>query len=410
MFSPREKLQPLVQAKLIPKFSRDAFVECKGRIGFTVDEGRHIVISCDPKERVISLQHPSLGVLTGKLAWYDSSWKLGVYRLAQPMKSSFIVFPGPDKNLSGNYYAIYRASSGEFAYLDVSVKSAYSWETPVFSVSDPSVPHGSVVVDRNGLVFAVVTRQFDETNTERAFSPHLLRSLVSTAKQNSDTKRVLGREGHVIGGGEGASSRIGRLGRAFSNAAIHEAADENSKKHYTVSAKDFLVLQDKDMGDWFSVLLNNGLTGYALKSSILDLEVPVHLKRELASNGFVGDYGAQIATYAHQLSGIPYKKSGVTESGIGNAEFVVYVFSKFGLKLEKSVKSQMQVGMKITRLEHLRAGDRIYLKDSKAVGGHETGIYLGDGRFIFSSSTAKQVCIRPLSEKKWLAKLVGARR
>lgn len=66
--------------------------------------------------------------------------------------------------------------------------------------------------------------------------------------------------------------------------------------------------------------------------------------------------------------------------------------------------------MPITKLEDLQKGDRLYFwSKSRNKIGH-TGVYLGNGYFVHSSSGKGKVTTDYLATPKWLNILVAARR
>ena len=65
--------------------------------------------------------------------------------------------------------------------------------------------------------------------------------------------------------------------------------------------------------------------------------------------------------------------------------FVYYVFKKNGINIPRVSRNQAEIGKKLSK-EELKKGDIVCFDTAKRGHINHTGIYLGDGRFIHSSS------------------------
>ena len=65
--------------------------------------------------------------------------------------------------------------------------------------------------------------------------------------------------------------------------------------------------------------------------------------------------------------------------------FVYYVFTQNGIKIPRTSLTQSQSGDKIDRA-HLKRGDMVFFDTHQRGHVNHSGIYLGDGKFIHSSS------------------------
>ena len=135
----------------------------------------------------------------------------------------------------------------------------------------------------------------------------------------------------------------------------------------------------------------------------------------VASRGGVvrgsSDARTQMALEAMRLEGTtPYKWGGnELGSGIDCSGFVKKMYGMIGLGLPRTASEQATVGVPITRLEDLQTGDRLYFYEAKRNKIGHTGIYLGGGYFVHSSSGHKGIARDYLSER-WRKILVAARR
>lgn len=104
----------------------------------------------------------------------------------------------------------------------------------------------------------------------------------------------------------------------------------------------------------------------------------------------------QVVDYAKQFLGVPYVYGGSTPKGFDCSGFTMYVCKHFGISLSHSANAQYTSGKgtKVNKQSDLKVGDLVFLteyKTGKGIG--HCGIYMGDGKFIHASSTAKKVTI-----------------
>ena len=115
--------------------------------------------------------------------------------------------------------------------------------------------------------------------------------------------------------------------------------------------------------------------------------------------------------YAMNLVGVNYKYGGHSpETGLDCSGFVSYVFlHATGLELPHNALAISLEGKKIRRNE-LKPGDLVFFNTLRRAFSH-VGIYLGDDRFIHSSSSKTgRVEISDMSESYWSRRFSGARR
>jgi cell wall-associated NlpC family hydrolase len=114
-------------------------------------------------------------------------------------------------------------------------------------------------------------------------------------------------------------------------------------------------------------------------------------------------YGGVVGI-AMQYLGIPYRYGGESPStGFDCSGFTMYVFSRVGVSIPRTVSTQYGVGVPVSRSE-LQAGDLVFFNGL----GH-VGIYIGGNQFIHSPHTGDVVKISSITgyySSGW----VGARR
>ncbi|AIE85524.1 cell wall-associated hydrolase [Fimbriimonas ginsengisoli Gsoil 348] len=216
---------------------------------------------------------------------------------------------------------------------------------------------------------------------------------------------------------------LGNVGKANSAASIHTRPNSRSSVYYKVKPDAYLIVRSFRSAAWMQVYMNNGAYGYVESKLVTQLPYEVTGKAParstrgyLASRGsrtpLAGEAGASnVADYATQFMGTPYVWGGNdVYRGIDCSGFVKKMYGAIGKELPRTAAEQAMVGEPIYRLENLRKGDRLYFWDkNRAKIGH-TGIYLGNGNFVHSSSGKHGVSTDYLGSQKWLRILVAARR
>ena len=113
-------------------------------------------------------------------------------------------------------------------------------------------------------------------------------------------------------------------------------------------------------------------------------------------------YGGVVGI-AMQYLGTPYVWGGSSPSGFDCSGFVMYVFSRVGVSLPRTVSTQYAVGVAVSRSE-LQPGDIVFFNGL----GHD-GIYIGGNQFIHSPHTGDVVKISAITGY-YSDNYVGARR
>src|SRR5688572_21861978 len=219
---------------------------------------------------------------------------------------------------------------------------------------------------------------------------------------------------------------IGKLGQVKEGAIIFSKPDEKSKKLNTKVKEGTYVVIRKISGDWVTLVMSDGTDAYMKLDHIEKLPYDVNIRKPepvAATRGNIGrtardfapkitgdDLGSQIVRYGTEFIGTKYVWGGNSlTAGVDCSGYVQQLFRRHGISLPRTAQEQSYVGQAVDDLSQLKAGDRLYFTDSKRARITHTGLYMGNGYFIHSSSGRNGVYIDPLSEK-WLGILINVRR
>ncbi len=120
------------------------------------------------------------------------------------------------------------------------------------------------------------------------------------------------------------------------------------------------------------------------------------MKRPLPSRGGLNGRHGDIISTAKQYIGTPYRYGGTSSSGFDCAGFVQVVYKSHGISVPRSSAQQANAGTKLNK-DQLQTGDLLIFSNTYKSGPSHTGIYIGDGQFIHSSSS-KGVTVSDLSD------------
>lgn len=225
------------------------------------------------------------------------------------------------------------------------------------------------------------------------------------------------------GASESGQILLGHVGHVVYATAIHSRPTGGSKILCRVAQDTPLVVKQTRSDYWTEVLLNTGTYGYLPTDAVLESKDEVTMKAppsrqarsaQLTSRG--GNISsrtgeAAVASYAQNFIGTPYKWGGNdVYKGIDCSGFVKKMYGAIGVPLPRTAAEQSMVGQPIYRLEDLQSGDRLYFCDHARTRVAHTGIYIGGGYFVHSSSSHHGVARDYLGKSNWIGSLVAARR
>jgi len=116
----------------------------------------------------------------------------------------------------------------------------------------------------------------------------------------------------------------------------------------------------------------------------------------------------QAVAGAMQYLGTPYVWGGTSRAGVDCSGLVYLVYSPFVPNLPRLSFDQWGAGIAVDRND-VAPGDLVFF-DTDGSGASHVGIYIGDGRFVHASSSARRVVVDNLDEPYYLSHYLGARR
>lgn len=208
---------------------------------------------------------------------------------------------------------------------------------------------------------------------------------------------------------------LGRLGVTSRTVTIRAARTPGARRLVNVAGGTYMALT-REAGDWFGVLMADRSIGWLPKNSVNVLAYEVVGPDQPATGTRGPDFRTALLSTgqrallqtAYTYLGVPYKWGGTSPNGLDCSAFVQRCFATMGLSLPRTAAEQFSCGLPVS-LEQLQAADRVYFASRNGRITH-TGIYVGDGYFIHSSSSQHGVAVNRLSEPMYSRMFAGARR
>jgi cell wall-associated NlpC family hydrolase len=123
---------------------------------------------------------------------------------------------------------------------------------------------------------------------------------------------------------------------------------------------------------------------------------------------------ADVAQTALEALGTPYVWGGTADNGFDCSGLIQYAYGRHGIRLPRMSRDQAKAGAEVTPVvEGLRPGDVLLFASRPGAGVTHVGMYLGELKFIHSSSLGVKLSRLELRDPEgayWLARWVGARR
>ena len=207
---------------------------------------------------------------------------------------------------------------------------------------------------------------------------------------------------------------VGRLGVTTSAAPIYAQASTSARFLARVDAGTYLAIC-RSATSWHAVLMSDRSLGWIPAQTVKLLEYEVVGQPGAAQppkpgldNPLLTEGQRTIIQTAYSFLGVPYRWGGTSPNGMDCSAFVQRCFASVGIRLPRTAREQYQCGMPVATAQ-LQPGDRLYFQNKDGTITH-TGIYIGEGFFIHSSSSRKGVAVSRLDEPMYVRMYAGARR
>lgn len=123
---------------------------------------------------------------------------------------------------------------------------------------------------------------------------------------------------------------------------------------------------------------------------------------------------ADVVRTALNALGTPYQWGGTAENGFDCSGLIQYAYGQHGIRLPRRSRDQATAGTEVPPVvEALKAGDILLFSARPGGGVTHVGMYVGEGKFIHSSSTGVKLSRLEVHDTEgswWLSRWVGARR
>ncbi|MHB0999735.1 MAG: C40 family peptidase [Armatimonadota bacterium] len=248
--------------------------------------------------------------------------------------------------------------------------------------------------------------QSEQNTTPQAKSPQLKHESLSSSRNNAQPKyQAQTSVSNKSAGNETVIGKVGIIQAAKAN--IHRVPGTSGPVLFTCPKETPLAVTSEVTG-WYGVLMADSSIGWIQKGKVEILDY--NILGYQTSGGSTGGntIGSSIVNNALRYLGIPYRWGGNTQRGIDCSGFVKSVFANHGISLPRVARDQARVGQSVTWNE-LQPGDRLYFSCKGRIIDH-TGIYMGNGLFIHSSTGRGGVAIDKIMKPLFAKSLVVARR
>lgn len=129
---------------------------------------------------------------------------------------------------------------------------------------------------------------------------------------------------------------------------------------------------------------------------------------------FVSGRGMDVVETALDVLGSPYQWGGTADNGFDCSGLIQYAYARHGIRLPRTSRDQAQAGSPVARVvDSLLPGDILAFAGQAGGSVTHVGLYVGEGKFIHSSSTGVKLSRLDPSDPDgayWIPKWVAARR
>jgi murein DD-endopeptidase len=120
----------------------------------------------------------------------------------------------------------------------------------------------------------------------------------------------------------------------------------------------------------------------------------------------------EVIDRAHELLGTPYKWGGTSvEQGFDCSSFLVYLFkTEANIHIPRTTTAMHRSTAATVKRDALQPGDAVFFKGNGRGQVSHVGLYIGEGKFIHSPRTGKNIRIDSLANSYWNKHYTTAKR
>jgi cell wall-associated NlpC family hydrolase len=166
----------------------------------------------------------------------------------------------------------------------------------------------------------------------------------------------------------------------------------------TLATDGFTPVQSAPRATALSSGTGSNGTAHAKATSTLDSEGVTGIRRQIVEESL-------------KYLGKPYRFAAAGPNAFDCSGLTVYIFGKFGYKLNRSSADQYRNTGKAVSKGDLLPGDLVYFRTTSRNAITHVGIYIGGGQFVHASSgRSRSVVISPINTGYYRDRYVGAKR
>lgn len=175
---------------------------------------------------------------------------------------------------------------------------------------------------------------------------------------------------------------------------VRSAPSTSSARIGSLASGDVVEIIGVDHS-WYKIKFS-GKTGYVSSDYLVTVKDAPSSRGPAATTHTSSSVGSQIVSYAKQFLGAPYVWGGNGPSSFDCSGFTRYVYSHFGVTLNRTATAQLSNGTPVSKGQ-LQPGDLVFFRHNTSKPVSHVGIYIGGGQFIHASTNGHQVRIDSLN-------------